>query len=107
MSHSAACPQEDSLRLGDLCRAVLQRCAVNVQEPRDILQTSAWRTSSAEFPRHILFPAIATEVQAACQLQPQPRQVRIFACLSCTSPFVMDLKSEVQLPMIFIYLRIS
>ena len=83
MLQFAASPQEDSLRLGELCRAALQRCAVHVQDPRDILHTSAWRKSSAEFPRHILYPAIAAELQAACQLQPQPRQVCISACLSC------------------------
>ena len=93
MSQLAAYPQEDSLRLQELCRAVLQRCAVHVQDARDILQTSAWRTSSAEHPQDILYPAIAAELRAACQLQPQPGKVRIFACLSCASPFTMNLKA--------------
>ena len=51
--------------------ALLQKCAVQWQDPREMLQTLAWRSNHGSPSQHILFPAIAHELQTACQLYAQ------------------------------------
>ena len=52
--------------------ALLESCTAQWQDPRDMLQTSAWRSSHAKTPQHVLFfPAIAHELRTACQLYAQ------------------------------------
>lgn len=54
-----------------LCLALLETCTGQWQESRDMLQTSAWRPHHCHAPQHVLFPAIAHELQTACQLYAQ------------------------------------
>ncbi len=51
--------------------ALLETCTAQWQDPRDMLQTSAWRSSHGNSSQHVLFPAIAHELQTACQLYAQ------------------------------------
>ena len=63
--------QSESCQLRELCMALLQSCTVRWQDPRDVLQTLAWRSHHGNSAQHILFPAIAHELQTACQLYAQ------------------------------------
>ena len=48
--------------------AALHSCTVQWQDPRDMLQTSSWRCSTGQPPQHLLFAAVAAELQPMCQL---------------------------------------
>ena len=51
--------------------ALLETCTTQWQDPRDMLQTSAWRSNNSKASQHVLFPAIAHELRTACQLYAQ------------------------------------
>ena len=54
-----------------LCLALLEACTGQWQDLRDMLQTSAWRPHQGHASQNVLFPAIAHELQTACELYAQ------------------------------------
>jgi len=50
---------------------VLQTCTAQWQDPRDMLQSSVWRSSHGTLTQHAFLPAIASELRTACQLYTQ------------------------------------
>ena len=78
--------QGKSLELRQLCMAALQSCTAQWQDPRDMLQTSSWRCSTRQPPQHLLFAAVAAELQPACQLRSRAQKVSSKAVASdhCT-----------------------
>jgi hypothetical protein len=66
--------------------AALHSCTAHWQDPRDALQTSSWRSATAQPPQHLLFAAVAVELRRACRLGPPAQKASFSDSSPPTSP---------------------